>query len=77
MEKLELLKPTVITDGGPWAEHNMPCPVCLKKSAVLNIGTGVYQPCWDCQKRGVITLQLPKWLRRWLTINRKFEVQHA
>lgn len=37
-------------DGAPVATHNMPCAVCYKKHAVLDMGEGIFQPCWDCQK---------------------------
>jgi len=48
--KTKIFKPTIITDGGPWADHDMPCPVCQKNSAVLQIWNKVFQPCWECQK---------------------------
>jgi hypothetical protein len=46
------LEVTVVTDGGPWAHHNMPCPVCQNNQAVLNMNTGVFGPCRDCEKKG-------------------------
>jgi hypothetical protein len=49
---MKLLKPTIITDGGPWAIHNMPCAVCGIKVAVLNLGAGHFEPCWECQRVG-------------------------
>jgi hypothetical protein len=58
----ELWTPTVATDGGPWAKHNMPCPVCLDNRAVLNIGTGRFDVCWKCQRIGWGIVRLPKWL---------------
>ena len=46
-------KITVNTYGGaPFATHNMPCPVCRNNHAVLDLGTGVMQPCWECQGNG-------------------------
>ena len=47
-----LLQPTVITDGGPWAEHDMPCAVCRVRPAVLNLNVGMFEPCWTCQEQG-------------------------
>lgn len=34
------------------ANHNYPCPVCKLKHAVLVTNTGIFEPCWDCQKKG-------------------------
>ena len=49
---LELAKIIVVTDGGPWAKHNMPCAVCGKEKAVLDLSGYYFQPCWACQKLG-------------------------
>ena len=46
------LHPKVVTDGGPWADHNMPCAVCWSRAAVLNLNDGVFEPCWECQRTG-------------------------
>jgi hypothetical protein len=54
----------VVTDGGPWAKHNMPCPVCQDNHAVLNMNTGVFGPCRVCEKDGwKITKHLSLWQR--------------
>lgn len=37
---------------GPMATHNMPCAVCRRRHAVLDLSTGVMQPCWCCQRWG-------------------------
>jgi len=63
-----LLEVDIITDGGPWAKHNMPCPVCGQEPAVLQLWNGIFQPCWKCQKKGIITLQLPRWLMKLIRI---------
>lgn len=34
------------------ANHNYPCPVCKVNSAVYVIPTGIFEPCWKCQKHG-------------------------
>lgn len=47
-----LLRPTVVTDGGPWADHDMPCAVCRTRPAVLDLASGVFEPCWECQSDG-------------------------
>lgn len=59
---MELFQPTVITDGGPWASHNMPCAVCRKESAVLDLNTGIFHPCFTCQQKYELR-ELPKWKR--------------
>jgi hypothetical protein len=62
----------IITDGGPWANHNMPCPICLKNPAVMHLWNGTFQPCWECQGNGYLTLKLPKYLNK---ILRKYYVK--
>jgi hypothetical protein len=48
-----MLKPNVNTYGGaPFATHDMPCAICRDMPAVLDLSTGVMQPCWGCQKNG-------------------------
>jgi hypothetical protein len=47
-----ILSPVVYTDGGPWAQHNFPCPVCRGRRAVLDLSQGVFAPCWECQRSG-------------------------
>ena len=59
---MELNKIEIITDGGPWAVHNMPCAVCGKKHAVIELWSGRFQPCWSCQGKGYKLLKLPLWL---------------
>ena len=46
------LAPLEILDLGPAVQHNMRCAVCQEKHAVLNLNTGVFQPCWSCQAAG-------------------------
>jgi hypothetical protein len=36
----------------------MPCSVCGKNKAILELENGRFQPCWDCQKDNWLTLQL-------------------
>jgi len=47
---LTTFKIKIITDGGPWAQHNMPCAICHLKHAVYELENGHFHPCWDCQK---------------------------
>lgn len=49
---VEIHRPAIVTDGGPWAMHDMACAVCHDRKAVLDIGTGIFQPCWSCQSSG-------------------------
>jgi hypothetical protein len=65
---VETHQPKIITDGGPWAEHDMACPVKWRegKVAVLDIGDGVFHPSWDAQREGWMTIRPPKWLGKLL-----------
>jgi len=38
--------------GSPLALHNMPCACCHTNYAVLDLSTGIFQPCWGCRGRG-------------------------
>lgn len=63
---MELAKIEINDFGGaPVAEHNMPCPVCSMKPAVLILNTGTFMPCRGCQEKGWRTLKT-NWLTRWL-----------
>lgn len=55
----EIHEPVIVTDGGPWAEHDQACPVCRMNKAVLDFHYGIFQPCWQCQKIGWMTRCLP------------------
>ena len=32
--------------------HNQACHVCLNAHAVYVMPTGIFEPCWECQKKG-------------------------
>lgn len=50
---METHYPDIVTDGGPWADHDMACPVYyLSKPAVLDLNTGVFHPSWKAQDQG-------------------------
>lgn len=49
---MEVRKPEIFTDGGPWAEHDQACAICHQRKAVLILNTYVFQPCWTCQSQG-------------------------
>ena len=59
-------EPTIITDGGPWAEHDMACGVCRKKPAVMNLNGWTFSPCWSCQRAGwnLYKWKGPKWMQK-------------
>lgn len=38
--------------GGMLPEHNVPCAICLKRHAVLDCNSGIFEPCWQCQEEG-------------------------
>lgn len=38
--------------GAPVAQHDMACAVCQTRPAVLELATGHFQPCSDCQSKG-------------------------
>lgn len=46
--------------GGPFALHNYPCTVCRTNHAVLDLGNGIMQPCWDCQQSGYKVVKLKR-----------------
>ena len=56
IEIIPIRQPT-IDNHVMFAHHDMPCPVCRSKHAVLNMNTGVFNPCWDCQSDGWKTEQ--------------------
>ena len=57
---MELAKIEIETDGGPWAFHNMPCSVCGREHAILELWSGHFQPCPSCQKKGFILVDIKK-----------------
>ena len=58
-------KPTIITDGGPWATHDMPCCVYEDEPAVLQIITGVFEPSWKAQREGWELVKVNRF-QRWI-----------
>lgn len=40
--------------------HNFPCPVCKINHAVYVTNTGIFQPCWDCEKKGYKIIKITK-----------------
>lgn len=63
---MELAKIEVNDFGGaPFAEHNMPCPVCRKQPAVIFLNMGTFHPCRKCESAGWVTVKATGW-KRWL-----------
>lgn len=62
---VEMHQPVVITDGGPWAIHDHACSVCSKNKSVLDLNTGIYQPCWTCQRAGWAVIRKSRWRTKW------------
>ena len=54
---MDLAEIKMVTDGGPWCIHNMPCAVCGNSHAVYNLSIGVFLPCWECQKKGFVLIK--------------------
>lgn len=49
---LDLHKPVINSDGGPWADHDYACPVCQERKAIINLNTGHFNPCDQCRADG-------------------------
>lgn len=61
---MNLWQPTIETDGGPWATHNMPCPVCLNKKAIIYLNDGSFHPCGECQMKGWVLKKEILWKKK-------------
>jgi hypothetical protein len=46
------LEVTLLSDDGSWAVHDMPCPVCLDRKAVVDLSGGGFGPCAECSRAG-------------------------
>ena len=66
MSDNKLLVPKIVTDGGPWALHNMPCAIDRQEHAVLELSTGIFLPSWKAQRDGWRLVKAPQWLRWFL-----------
>ena len=53
---MEINKVKIVTDGGPWVNHNYACPVYYNShKAVYDLDKGVFCPSWMAQKDGLIS----------------------
>lgn len=59
-EKIEIKTASVwLHDSGMLVQHDYPCTVCSEEPAVLNLGTGIFQPCRTCESKGYRVTQTP------------------
>lgn len=65
-------QPTIITDGGPWAFHDVACPVCSERKAVLFLNDGTFKPCAECAAKGWELVQFGPVARRWRKWRRRY-----
>ena len=63
---MEMHKPVIFTDGGPWATHDHACAVCHVRPSVIDLNTGRFQPCWQCQGDGWRVFQFSKFWRKYI-----------
>lgn len=54
------------SDGGPWVNHNYPCPVIRDSHAVFNLNTGVFEPSWGAQRAGWHIVHADTWIKKWV-----------
>lgn len=52
--EMQARKPNIVSDGGPWAEHDQACAVRhdIPAKAVYNCNTRVFEPSWNAQSDG-------------------------
>lgn len=62
---METHKPTIEVHG-PVAFHDQACAVYHNEpaSAVLDLSTGVFQPCWQAQQYGWRLVKADTWFKR-------------
>lgn len=60
---LDLHKPVINTDGGPWADHDHACSVCRENKAILILDGWIFQPCGICQMDGWKLVKKRRWFR--------------
>jgi len=61
-----VLEATIVTDGGPWCSHDMPCAVFSDLHAVYDLNSGIFKPSWNAQAEGWVLVKVPPWVRRFL-----------
>lgn len=63
---MQLAKIEFISDGGPWCEHNMPCPIYGDQHAVYDMNTGIFLPCREAQRNGYVIAKADTRFGRWV-----------
>lgn len=63
---MKLQKIKIVTDGGPWASHDYPCPVFRDRPAVLNLSKGIFEPSWEAQDKGYHLVKVDTYLKKLL-----------
>lgn len=67
VENPEECKPLLtvkVYNGGIYAEHNYPCTVCRENVAILDLSTGIMQPCGRCREAGYSVKKSKRRFRR-------------
>ena len=65
VRKMKHKKPIIVSDGGPWATHDVPCPIYWEsESAILDMEKGQFHPSWKAQKEGWRLVKFPRWMLR-------------
>ncbi len=63
---MQIHEPQIVTDGGPWAEHDYACPVYADQHAVLVLDDGVFRPSGAAQRDGWRLVQARSKFHHWL-----------
>jgi|SRR5882724_5539791 len=63
-----IILPVVDDMSAPVSDHDQCCHVCWTQKAVLDMNTGVFHPCWTCQKKGWRLAKRSSWAT-WLKRN--------
>jgi hypothetical protein len=65
---MKMLETRINYDMSPFAAtHNMPCPICRSKKAILKLTDkphDFFSPCWDCQGNGWFVAKCEGWKRK-------------
>lgn len=64
-ERPALAEVRAVTDWGPWAQHNFPCPVCKERGARVDLAGWVFSPCDHCTVAGwELRIRHKRWWER-------------
>ena len=66
-QDVELADITVyVHDSMMLATHNYPCYICKTNKAVYSMNIGIFEPCWECQKKGYKIVKVTK-IKSWFS----------